>query len=185
MLPHPSSGQATVTRISVRRSNPSRAEELIEVGDRSFRGGNYRRAEDRYQLAARANEASPWPCVRLSQVAVVRGDYNKAAAYLRDAVATTKGSGWLIEAPDLQSMFGEPGDFSKQIAHLESHLQTHPTDRNAWFVLGAENYFSGRPRIASDALLRLTDKSPDEALSAFLDAATVANHASSHASTSK
>ena len=158
-----------------RRANPSRSDELIEVGDRSFRGGNYRRAEDRYHLAAKANDESPWPHIRLSQIAVVRGDYNKAAGHLRDAVATTKGVGWLLEAPDIQSIFAEPGDFSKQIAHLESHLQVHPDDRNAWFVLGAENYFSGRPRIASDAFLRLTDKSPDEALTAFLDASNIAN----------
>lgn len=185
MLPHPSSMRATATPVSVRRANPSRADELIEVGDRAFRAGNYRRAEDRYHLAAKANDGSPWPSVRLSQVAVVRGDYNKAAGYLRDAVASTEGSGWLIDAPDLQSMFGEPGDFSKQIAHLESHLQTHPNDRNAWFVLGVENYFSGRPRIASDAFLRLTDKAPDEALTAFLDASTVASHASLHSSVTK
>jgi len=158
-----------------KRTNPNRSDELIEVGDRSFRGGNYRRAEDRYHLAAKANEESPWPHIRLSQIAVVRGDYNKAAGHLRDAVASTKGAGWLLEAPDIQSLFAEPGDFSKQIAHLESHLQVHPDDRNGWFVLGAENYLSGRPRIASDAFSRLTDKSPDEALTAFLDASNVAN----------
>ena len=174
-LPHPVAAPTTSSQSApTRRPNRSRSDELIEVGDRSFRGGNYRRAEERYQLAVKANPESPWPHVRLAQIAMVRGDYNKAAGNLRDAVATTRGAGWLLEAPDIQSIFAEPGDFSKQIAHLETYLQAHPNDRNAWFVLGAENYFSGRTRIASDAFLRLTDRSPDAALTAFLDASTVA-----------
>lgn len=176
MLPHrvesrPGSPGATA---AARRTNPARADELMEVGDRSFRGGNYRRAEERYQLAAKANRDSPMPYVHLAQIATVRGDYTLAASHLREAVAATPGAGWLIQAPDIQAMYGEPRDFAAQIARLESYLQAHPADRNAWFVLAAQHYFSGHAREAADALLRLTDRAPDEALTAFVDATTVA-----------
>lgn len=157
-----------------RRGDAARAGELVEIGDRSFRGGNYRRSEERYLLAAKVDRESPTPHIHLAQVAVVRGDYNVAAGHLRNAVATTRGAGWLLEARDIQAMYAEPGDFRRQIAHLESFLQTHPGDRNAWFVLGAEHFFSGHPRAASDAFLRLADRPADEALAAFTDAATVA-----------
>ena len=182
MLPHmlATSPRPPAVPASLRRVDPARATELTEVGDRSFRGGNYRRAEERYHLAARANPDSPTPHIHLAQVAIVRGDYNLAAGHFRTAVATTPGAGWLLEAGDIQAMYGEPEDFRKRIARLESFLQTHPDHRNAWFVLGAEQFFSGHPRVAVDAFLRLRDRPADEALAAFTDAATVASRSSSH-----
>ncbi len=170
MLPTPRARLANGTNIP-RRSNPSRAKEFVEVGDRSFRSGNIHRAEERYHLAAKADATSPIPRVHLAQVSLVRGDYAAAADQLRAAVAVAHGSGWLINAPDVQAMFAEPADYARHIAKLESHLQAHPADRDAWFVLGAEHYFSGRTQASNDAFARLTDRKPDEALAAFLDVA--------------
>ncbi|WP_435007441.1 tetratricopeptide repeat protein [Tundrisphaera lichenicola] len=155
-----------------RPTNPARAKEQVEIGDRSFRGGNIKRAEDRFLQAVKADPTSPVPQIHLAQVALVRGDYESAAARLRLAVTGSEDPGWLLHAPDIQSMFGEPGEFARHMARLESHLQAHPGDRDAWFVLGAESFLSGRSRQASDVFQRLTDRKPDEALAAFLDAAT-------------
>ena len=174
ILPHAALRGPVAPAATPIRTNPTRADSLMTVGDRSFRGGNYHRAEDRYRLAMKANPSSPLPHLHLSQIDIVRGDYAKAAGHLRDSVATGGRAGWLLEAPDIQSLYGEPTDFTKQIARLESHLQAHPEDRNAWFVLGVEHFLSGHPRFASDAFTRLTDRAPDEALTAFLDASTVA-----------
>jgi cytochrome c-type biogenesis protein CcmH/NrfG len=79
---------------------------------------------------------------------------------------------WLLNAPDIQSVYGEPADFARHLARLESHLQANPNDRDAWFVLGAESYLSGRTRQASDIFQRLSDRRPDEALTAFTTAAS-------------
>jgi hypothetical protein len=48
----------------------------------------------------------------------------------------------------------------------------HPEDRDAWLVLGAEWYLSGRSARAADVFQRLNDptRRPDIALSAFLEA---------------
>lgn len=170
MLPMPD-GQGTAQVVArPRRPNPNRARELVEMGDRSFRGANTRRAEDRYQLAIKADPTSPIPSLHLAQVALVRKDYEAVAGHLRAAVGTGAGSGWLLNAPDIQAMFAEPGDFARHLAGLESHLQANPNDRDAWFVLGAEWYLSGRTQQAADVFQRLADRRPDEALSAFLEA---------------
>lgn len=153
-----------------RRANPPRAKELTDIGDRSFRAGNTKRAEEKYNLAVKADPSAPMPHVHLAQVSMVRGDYVVAADHLRDAVTVAAGDGWLIHVPDIQAIFAEPGDFAKQLARLESHLQTSPNDRDAWFVLGAECFLSGRSKQASDVFQRLTDRKPDESLAAFLDA---------------
>lgn len=156
------------------RSRADRVEELVGMGDRSFRSGNLRRAEERYQQALKVDTGAPEPRIRLAQVCLVRGDYHRASGHFRDAVLTAQSPGWLLQPRDVQAMFGEPGDFARQIAQLESHLQAHPQDRHAWFVLGVEQHLSGRPGPAHDTFLRLTDRPADAALSAFLDATTIA-----------
>ena len=117
-----------------------------------------------------ADPSSATPRVRLAQVAFIRGQYSEAANRFREAMTTEPG--WLINAPDIQSIYGEPSDFAKLIAKLESHVQAHPNDRDAWFLLGAQWYLSGQSRKASDVFLRLSDRQGDPALTAFLDAST-------------
>ena len=110
------------------------------------------------------------PRVHLAQVAIARSNYSEAASRLREA--ETAQPGWIVTAPDVQSIFGEPTDFTRQIARLESHVQTHPEDRDAWLVLGAEWFLSGRTARAADVFKRLNDpaRRSDVALAAFLDA---------------
>jgi hypothetical protein len=114
------------------------------------------------------------PRVRLAQIAIVRGNYSDAALRLREA--ETAEPGWIVNAPDIQSIFGEPTDFTRHIARLESHVQTHPDDRDAWLVLGAEWFLSGRTARAADVFKRLNDpaRKSDVALAAFLDASNQA-----------
>jgi hypothetical protein len=174
MLPMPPAGFldpiATRPAPRPRQPNPARAKEQVEVGDRSFRAGDIKRAEDKYKIAAKADPSAPSPHVHMAQVSMVRGDYASAADRLRDAVTVAPNADWLLRVADIQAIFVEPADFAKQLARLESHLQANPNDRDAWFVLGAECYLSGRTKQASDVFQRLTDRRPDEALAAFLDA---------------
>lgn len=151
-----------------RKADPERAIQLTTYGDRLFRGGNTRKAEERYEQAVRANPYSAGPLVRLAQLALVRGQYDRAADLLRDAQAAEPG--WINTVDDIQSIYSEPADFAKQIARLESHLQADPGDRDAWLVLGAQWYLSGRTQKAADIFVRLTDRQPDATLEAFIQA---------------
>ncbi len=102
------------------------------------------------------------------QVALSRSRFAEAAERLREAEVVDPG--WMTRAPDIQSLYLEPGDFARQISKLENHLQTQPNDRDAWLVLGAELFLSGRTRRAGDIFLRLSDRREDPTLAAFLDA---------------
>jgi cytochrome c-type biogenesis protein CcmH/NrfG len=143
---------------------------MVVVGDRLFRTGNTKKAEERYLQAARLDPSAAIPLVRLAQIALVREQYGDAARRIRDAEQAQPG--WILTAPDIQALYGEPSDFARHLARLESHLQVHPEDRDAWMVLGAELYLSGRTARAADVFLRLSDprRQPDIALSAFLQA---------------
>ena len=92
-------------------------------------------------MAADPNSAAPR--IRLAQVEIVRGHYAEAANKYREAM--TAEPGWLVNARDVQSLYGEPGEFAKQIAKLETHLHIEPNDREAWFVLGANGTCRARP----------------------------------------
>jgi len=151
-------------------SDPARARQQMVVGDRLLRAGNLKKAEERYQNANRAAPDLAAPYVRLAQIALARSNYTLAANWLRDA--ETAQPGWIETAPDIQSIYGEPADFARQIARLESHVQIHPNDRDAWLVLGAQWFLSGRTERAADVFARLNDpnRKADVALTAFLDA---------------
>jgi tetratricopeptide (TPR) repeat protein len=135
-----------------------------------FRAGNYRKAEERYLQAVRAAPGLAAARVRLAQVAIARGRYADAADRFREA--ETAQPGWLITAPDIQAIYGEPTEFVQSLARLESHLQSHPDDRDAWLVLGAQWFLSGRTTKAADVFTRINDpnRKSDVALAAFLAA---------------
>jgi len=155
---------------AVKRGDPARSNQLMTVGDRLFRAGNLKRAEERYQQALRAAPDLAAPHVRLAQIAIARGNYAEAADRLRQAETTQPG--WIITAPDIQSIYAEPTAFAQTVTRLESYLQLHPDDRDAWLVLGAQWFLSGRTAKSADVFRRLNDpkRKSDVALSAFLDA---------------
>jgi hypothetical protein len=152
--------------------DPTRAQQLTTFGDRLFRVGNLHRAAERYEQALHADAHAAAPHVGLAQIAIARGQFTEATNRFRQALDAQPD--WLINPPDVQALYGEPADFNRTIAQIESHLQANPNDRDAWFVLGAQWYLSGRAKKASDVFLRLVDRQVDPTLSAFLDAATPA-----------
>jgi hypothetical protein len=180
LLPPPIPGmfapgpRANARPANFRHGDPLRAGQLITLGDRLFRAGNLKKAEERFQQATRTAPDLAGPRLRLAQVALARGNYTEAATRLREA--ETAEPGWIITAPDIQSIYGEPAEFSRSLARLESHLQVHPDDRDAWLVLGAQWFLTGRTAKAADVFKRLNDpkRKPDIALAAFLDASNQA-----------
>ena len=170
----PPARRANVRPANFRHGDPVRAGQLITLGDRLFRAGNLKKAEERFQQASRT--APNWPLRECDwpQVALARGNSTEAAARLREA--ETAEPGWIVTAPDIQSLFGEPAEFSRSLARLESHLQVHPDDRDAWLVFGSQWFLSGRTDKAADVFKRLNDpkREPNIALAAFLDASNQA-----------
>ncbi len=152
----------------VKRSDPAKQGQLVTIGDRLFRAGNLKRASERYDQAVKADPDAAAPRVRLAQIALVRGQFKESADHIRAALAAEPA--FLAKAPDIQTIYAEPADFLRQISKLESHVLIEPGDRDAWLVLGAQFYLSGQTRRASDVFIRLSDRQPDPALAAFLDA---------------
>jgi hypothetical protein len=157
-----------VPKDRTRRTDPGYASEMLTIGDRLFRAGNYSRAVDRYEQAIKADPTRAAGRVRIAQVEIVKGHFTAAADRLREA--ETVEPGWISRASDIQALYLEPADFARQLGKLETHLQSQPKDRDAWLVLGAELFLSGRTRRAADVFLRLSDRREDPTLAAFLDA---------------
>jgi tetratricopeptide (TPR) repeat protein len=151
------------------RRNAARVAELVKVGDRLFRAASLKRAEDRYQEAARIDSGQALPYVRLAQVAVKRGQYAEAVNQLRQA--QTADPEWAKNgaAHDVQNLFGEPAEFAAELAKLETNLQANPSDRDLWLVLGTELFLTGRTQRALDVFVRLTDREPDALLGSLIE----------------
>jgi hypothetical protein len=179
LLPPPPPGMIQADPVvkppaNAKRSDAARATQLMTFGDRMFRAGNMKKAEERYQQAVRAAPDLAAPRVRLAQISIARGNFVEAVNRLREA--ETAEPGWLVTAPDIQAVYGEPSEFGRMIGKIETHLHSNPEDRDAWLVLGAQWFLSGRSAKAADVFKRLDDPSrkPDVALAAFLDASNQA-----------
>ncbi len=169
MPPAPVAPPAPLAPVPVRPRDTAKAAQLAVLGDRFFRAGNLPRAVQRYEQALQADPFDAATRVRLSQVELKRGNFAAAAGWLREA--QTADPGWVVERPfDVQQLYPEPVEFAARLAEIEAHLQTRPQDRDAWLVLGAMLYLSGRTSPAADIFLRLSDRRPDPALAAFLEA---------------
>lgn len=162
-------GNSKTTGQGGKLKEPMRSAQLVVIGDRLLRSNNVKRAEERYLQASRLDPSSSGPRIRLAQVAFIRGNYDEAADRLREAQAVQPS--WLETPFDIQSIYGEPGDFAQRIATLESHVNAYPDDRNAWLVLGAQWYLTGRIAKSTDIFNRLDDpaRRPEDLLTAFLN----------------
>ena len=152
----------------------TRAGQLVLMGDRLFRGNNTQEGRGAVPPSAPAEcrrEPGRTAYLRLAQIALTRGHYAQAAR-TGSAMLKTAEPGWVLTAPDIQSLYGEPTEFAQQVARLESYVQAHPDDRDAWALPVREWLLSGRTGLAADIFLRLDDphRKPDIALSAFLHA---------------
>ena len=132
---------------------------------------NLIRAAERYEQAIRADGDLAAPRARLAQVALVRGKYQDAANFLREAQAAEPG--WLATAGDVRDIYPEPAVYARHVATLEAHLQARPEDRDGWLVLGSLWYLSGKTQKAADIFLRLSDRKEDPTLRAFLEATKI------------
>ena len=83
LLPPPPPGMPgmdrNVKRANLKASDPARSEQLTTLGDRLFRAGNFKRAEERYLQAIRVAPDLAKPRFRLAQIAMMRGQYATAA----------------------------------------------------------------------------------------------------------
>ena len=85
----------------------------MTMGDRLFRAANLKKSEERYHR--RSGRPPIWLPREFAwhRSRWRRGNYIDAANRLRDA--ETAEPGWIVTAPDLQSLYGEPSEFSRTI----------------------------------------------------------------------
>ena len=71
----------------------------------------------------------------MSLIALERGNIIEAAGRFREAEAADPG--WLSRQPrDIEGIYGDPSRYADAVSKLESRVQSHPEDRDAWLVLG-------------------------------------------------
>ena len=139
-----------------------------------FRAGNFKKAEERYLQAMRVAPDLAVPRVRLARSRwFVANTRTPPTGCERPKPLNPAGSRM---HPISRRFTASRPNSPALVARLESHLQANPDDRDAWLVLGAEWFLSGRTNKAADVFKRLNDpnRKPDVALAAFLDASNQA-----------
>ncbi len=113
-----------------------------QIGEKSFRRGEYALARDDFRraIARDANDPSLWLGLGLAEFA--RGRWSPASKAVAEGI---KRSPELDpESFDLRSAYGRDGDFEKHMTRLEAAAKSD-ADANLWLLLGYIRYFSGDP----------------------------------------
>jgi tetratricopeptide (TPR) repeat protein len=126
------------------------ASQYLTLGDQAFRDGRY---ADSVHFYAKAIEYQPQDGVLylvLSDALFATGDYHYGAYALRKALELDPSQARKVV--DKHGFYGDPTEFDRQLAVLETYLVDHPGDTDARLLLAANYLFGGRPAAAVDLL---------------------------------
>ena len=156
-------------------SDPVRSGQLTTLGDRLFRAGNLKKAEERYLQAMRV--APTWPHRVSGWLRSPLRGATTPTQPTRLREAETAEPGWIVNAPDIQTIYGEPTEFARQFGAARD-LSCRPIPTTAMDGWSWEpNCFSRverqRPPTSSRGST-IPNRKSDVALAAFLDASNQA-----------
>lgn len=103
-----------------------------------------------------------------AQAYFARGDYDRAAESLQDALMTLPVDQWGLIATDPADYYLEPHLYPAQIDSLRGYVRQHPNSAAARLLLGYHLGFNGDPAAASAELSRAAELGTGEAVGAEL-----------------
>lgn len=142
------------------------AHSAMDRGLISFREGRYREAADAFRLACDTNQGDPSARIYAAHALFATGRYRDAVKYLREAFRLQPRIAYLTF--DMRSDYRQPEEFEKQVAALDSALDTAPRDEDRLFMLGYVLYFGGQREMAYYTFQRLVRVNPRDKLAAQL-----------------
>jgi Flp pilus assembly protein TadD len=113
----------------------------MQIGDRSFRRGEYALARDDYRRALARDKGDPDVRLALGLAEIASGRWPQASKAIVEGLK--KGGDLNPESFDLRKAYGRPGDFEKHRARLEAAAAKSPDDAGLCLLLGYVRYFSG------------------------------------------
>jgi len=143
-------------------------ERFLREASEAFKQADYKKAAQRFRLAAISAPDQAAPLFAYSQALLALGQDAYAARMLRRAVAL---NGDLVREPgDLLGVYKDQQEFDRVMAALEKRAAASEKGSDARFLLGAMRYFSGDPR-ARESFTALREALPgDPAVSLFREA---------------
>ena len=122
------------------------SEYYLQLGDRSFRDGQYGDAVHFYAKAVEFGEEQGVLYLVLADALFATGDYHYAAFAIRKALEldSTLVSGEV----DKRTFYTDPSEFDHQLQLLERYVEDHFLDQDARLVLIVNYLFAGRPEAA-------------------------------------
>lgn len=143
-----------------RSASAALADRYVTLGDLYFRVGRYDRAAESYRRAVDLDPADANLRFILSDALFAVGRYAEAADAIRDAILLDAG---LVESrADKRSFYAVAGDFDAHMVAITRWIETHPTDADAWLVLGYNRVFRGELDAARDALIQARDLASEQ-----------------------
>jgi len=144
--PQPASASPTVER-------------FLREASEAFKQADYKKAAERFRLAAISAPDQAAPLFAYSQALLALGQDAYAAKVLRRAV--TLNADLVREPGDIVGVYKDQQEFDRVLTALEKRAAASGTGSDARLLLGAMRYFSGDPR-ARETFAALAAAHPDD-----------------------
>jgi tetratricopeptide (TPR) repeat protein len=129
--------------------NIERGRRQIEVGDRYFAEGEYRKAFYRYKDATKTSPGLADAYFRQGQAAIAQGRYEQAVEAFRRGIELNPD--WAKSRTRFEALYGnDQGKWQEHLAALAKESEAHPQDASLQFLMGVALYFSGQPLVAEE-----------------------------------
>ncbi len=148
--------QAQAPAVPPKLSNPTvraRAWKFVEYGDRHFKKGNYRKAAERYRKAESQAPDIPDVYFRQGFAELGVGRYAEAVVAMQEGLELNPD--WPNSGFVLEELYPSPEAKRDVFRELHAHLEDHPHDADALYLLSVLRHFDGQAEAAEVGFRRV------------------------------
>lgn len=156
----PEVGPPSESAASSQTWNARMAERYVALGDVYFQAGRFDRALEAYERAVKSDPKNAGLLFVLSDAYFANARYADAANAIREGLRADPA---LVESTaDKRKIYGRIADFDAQMDVLKHSLDIHPTNADAWLVLGYNHFFRGEYAEARKGFLKAKEFGSEE-----------------------
>jgi tetratricopeptide (TPR) repeat protein len=130
----------------------AKAKRQIEMGDRLFAEGDYRKAYYRYKEATKSSPATAEGFFRQAQAAIAQGRYELAIESIGRGIELNPA--WAKSSTRFEKLYGkDQAAWREHLDALVAEAEANPEDANLQFLTGVALYFGGQQSKAEKYLV--------------------------------
>jgi tetratricopeptide (TPR) repeat protein len=149
-------------------------QDFAAQGETAFKSGDYAGAARAWRHAIVDDPTNATLLLMMAQALFATGQYNEAAGAVQAALSQMPEDQWGVVVSNYPELYGNIGDYTRQLRQLEDAAKKNPKDPALLFLLGYHYGYLGYPSQAERKLKQATELAPQDPIAKRLHELMVA-----------